>query len=204
VIGLGDGTTSAGTLTAAGGEGFANVSVSGQHVYARPGSFGIYVDVTDDQTKQVIHHAAHIVASIAVAGVAPEAPLAPAPPEGETGKPTAPRGGPAASARLGARRFVAYRGVPRSGVVALLWSPLPRERLRAVIHWGDGTVGRGRVAGPRGALRVHGRHRWRRAGRYEVAVGVTDAQGRFLAKTVSEVTVRSGLTKRWKRMRACR
>ncbi len=197
VISWGDGTTSPGALTAAGGEPLASVSVSAEHTYRWPGSFSISVEVTDDQTKEVVHHLAHVVASIAAITAPQETPPAPPPPPGgETGKSKVPTNSPGAFARLRARRFIAYRDVSRAGVVALLSTSLSKTSLRTVIHWGDGTSGPGYLMGSDGALRIRARHRWRRAGKYRIAVGVTNARGHFLAKTVSEVIVRGDLLKR--------
>jgi|GEM_PF-3797999 len=50
----------------------------------------------------------------------------------------------------------------------------------------------GSVRGATPALEVLGEHRWRRAGRYQLSISVTDASGHTLAKILSHVTVHAG------------
>ena len=189
VIDWGDGSTSAGTLGAVTPGQFASVQVAARHIYGQAGSFSIYVDVTDDQTGQVYRRGGHTAARIVAAGspVAPHPP-SPQPPPGTQGPAEAPGLQPRPPYAR-ARHFAIHRDALRARVVALVLTSVPAKRLHAVIRWGDGTTSRGQVVGSGGELRVRGRHRWRRSGRYAVVVSLVEARGHVLVRTVGQATV---------------
>jgi len=179
----GDGTTSAGSLTAAGGEPFATVRVSGQHTYGQTGEFDVAVELTDDQTGQVDRRSGHTFVMVRAAAPAPSpVPLEPAPP----GQPPKV---PGARVHLSGRHLVAQRGIARLRVIARLRTSLPPASLHVELDWGDGTSGRGRLGGSSGEFSVSARHGWRRAGKYAVAVHVTSSGGTRLATATSHVVV---------------
>lgn len=175
----GDGTTSGGSLTAVGGEPFATVRISGQHTYGQTGEFDVAVELTDDQTGQVDRRSGHTFVMVRAAAPAPSPP--------EPLEP--PRKGPGARVQLSGRHLVARRGIARLRVIARLRTSLPPARLHVELDWGDGTSGRGRLGGSSGEFSVSARHRWRRAGKYAVAVHVTSSGGTQLATATSHVVV---------------
>jgi hypothetical protein len=183
----GDGTNSPASVTQTASQPFSNLHVTAQHTYASPGDFQISVEATDQQTGEVFVRGQHTTAEIGPqAGNPPkppgQPPLAPLQP--------APGGGSAVKARDRARHFTLHGTTLRAGVVALVWSSSPPALLRARIAWGDGTSAKGKVVGSDGLLRVLGRHRWARPGRYAIAVSVTDASGRVLCTSVGRARVR--------------
>jgi hypothetical protein len=187
VIHWGDETTSPGVITAVSSEGGENGSmeVAGQHMYSRPGSFSIWVEVTD-RTGQTYKGGWHTVASISA-----PSPLPVTPTPAQPGSPTPEQGSQNARASAHGRVFTALRGKSRRRVVAVVSTTLPAAQVRARISWGDGTVSGGIVSGSAPELRVSGRHRWRRSGRYVITVTVTGPSGKILARAAGRANVRA-------------
>jgi hypothetical protein len=187
VIHWGDGTSSAGSI--AGGQSSAGesdfVTVEGEHEYGQPGSFGISISVTDNQTGMLYEGGWHTNALIS-APVAVPPPPAPAPPQ----HPIEPK---SQTARLAAhaRTISTVGGRRRREVVAMLTTNATPALLRASISWGDGAVSDGSISGAPPSLYVTGFHRWRHAGRYVVTITVTGPDGHVLSTAVGRATVRA-------------
>jgi hypothetical protein len=188
VIHWGDETISPGVITAVSLEDdeFGGMSVAGQHIYSRPGSFLIWVEVTD-QIGQTYRGGWHTDAFISAPS--PPPPVTPTP--AQPGSPTPEQGSQNARASAHGRVFTALRGKSRRRVVAVVSTTLPAAQVRARISWGDGTVSEGIVSGSAPELRVSGRHRWRRSGRYVITVTVKGPSGKILARAAGRANVRA-------------
>jgi 6-phosphogluconolactonase (cycloisomerase 2 family) len=143
-IDWGDGTTSAGTVSGAGG----SFAVVGSHTYAAPGKFTVKVQVNDaDGTAS-----ASATSTAAVAHGAPTDVLA---------------GSAAPVATTEAADFT-------GAVVLLTDTNTMRTAgaLTATIDWGDGTTSTGTVAGGNGSFTVLGSHTYGDEGTYAITVQV--------------------------------
>lgn len=174
VIEWGDGTTSMGTIAIHGQD---RVVVTGTHVYMSPGMFKVRAKVTDAVSGQTYSQGSEMEADIRSAP-------APVPCDTQVSDPPKNSSVPAVGCE-----FKARRGSPvRRYEVAQIRARMPSADLRATISWGDGTKSAGAVTGI-GTLRVSGRHRWRRSGRYTVIVTLTDASGHVVAQATGRAVV---------------
>ena len=185
----GDGTSSQATVTQAASPE-AGESVSGQHTYSQPGQFQIAVNVIDDATGDTLVRGWHTAVDVAQGrAVTPDAPSV-APGSSAQGEASSsPSAGATPISARGAS-FPVRTGRRRRGTVAVLFTNAPARGLRARIHWGDGSVSRGALRGSPPELRVVGRHRWRRSGRYAVTVIVINGSGQVVARATGHARVR--------------
>jgi hypothetical protein len=159
-INWGDGTTTAGTITANGGGVF---SVSGMHTYGDEGSFSVPVQVTDN----VSHLTANTTSTANVA-------------EGDalTGHPVT----------FAATATVPFTGTVATFTDTFAGN-VPSD-FTASINWGDAAVTTGTVAGGSGTFSVSGTHTYAASGTYTVTVTLTDdAPGTATATATSTANV---------------
>jgi hypothetical protein len=162
--------------------------VAGEHVYAEPGSYLPWVSVSDLTTGRTLHLGWHTAVDVSEAPAGRPLFVAnPTPAPASTAPTTHAEPAPAVQAR-GAT--VTARVDRRSRpIVAELYADVSPAALTATIAWGDGSVGHGTVVGSAPALRVIGRHRWSRRGRYTITVTVSSAGGEVLAHTLGHAHV---------------
>jgi PKD repeat protein len=159
-INWGDGTMTAGTITANGGGVF---SVSGMHTYGDEGSFSVPVQITDTVSAMT-------ATTTSTANVA----------EGDalTGHPVT----------VAATAGVPFTGTVATFTDTFAGN-VPSDFL-ATINWGDATVTAGTVTGGSGTFSVSGTHTYAAPGTYTVTVTLTDdAPGTATATATSTANV---------------
>ncbi len=186
----GDGSTSTGSLTVSGSEP-EQATVSGEHVYSATGSFHIVVYVTDTRTGETLMRGWHTAVMVTTAPPSPPVPPPPVP-SPPPGQPAPPGQHPEQPVRLRVGQPLARAGERVRLSLARASTALPISALRASISWGDGGHSSAALRGRSPELRVEGRHRWRRAGRYWFTVTITDRRGQTLARGRGRVLVRPG------------
>lgn len=174
VIEWGDGTRNKGKITIRGQD---RVVVTGTHVYTSPGMFKIRAKVTDTVSGQTYSQGSGMEADIR---------SAPAPVPCNTPASDPPKNSSVSA--VGCEFKVRSDSPVRRYEVARVRTRMPSADLRTTISWGDGTKSTGAVTGT-GTLRVSGRHRWERSGRYTVIVTLADASGHMVAQATGRAVV---------------
>ncbi len=161
-INWGDGTTSAGVVTAVTGGGFAVTAAAG-HAYATEGSFAASVAVTRTSDN----------ATLALSGAVTVG-------EGDA---FTVKSGPALALKTG-QAF--------TGTVATfsdVYTGNTAADLKATIVWGDGTTSVGTVTDANGLITVSGAHSYSAAGTDAISVALTDVDGSASATATGSAVV---------------
>jgi hypothetical protein len=172
LIDWGDGSTSAGIVTQAGGPGTAFL-ISSNHTYAEDGSYTVKVTVTDIGGATTTATGMAIIADAGITGAAND---------------------------IGVVRDLPFSGTVATFTDANPTAPLADFTSGVAIAWGDGTTSPGTVTQPGGVgtqFVVNGSHTYTSPGAFTLTVTVTDLGGATFSSNASvRVTKRFDLAGR--------